>query len=34
VGSQIVGGPAHQQKTWIVQSLDGSDPDYHVATVI
>ena len=32
-GSLIVGGPEHQQKTWRVQSVDESDPDYHKAVV-
>lgn len=34
LGSTIVGGPEHQQKTWKVQSNSSFDPDYHVATVV
>lgn len=35
IGSTIVGGPLHNAtKVWRVTAVDGSDPDYHVATVV
>ena len=33
VGSTVLGGPEHQQKTWKVQTVDESHPHFHIAVV-